>query len=328
MAGGEKASSSWGQSIHPGNTRECMMLSMQRSSSFLLLSLHISIVTAFHTTVWRPGNPCIFESSSGRALCPPFRDRRQLPLCSTGNDESLIAATDAGPLDGINDVLNATLPKIVSPVLFQLYPELIQYKQQYGHANIPLGSEAGRKCNTLRRLRIQEKLESSDIELLDSLQFAWHSFEDVYIQQKEHFDDFIDRLKEYVATHGGDISPPKKYPADPELGAWVTAVRRLFITGEVIASHVKVLDELGFQWNSPRKCGSKFMQQYRSIQDRVNSGEEISVILSDPPIAAWIKSQQLANLSETRKHYMMLMFGWPYNLSVSFLHYSIRPACL
>lgn len=288
-----------------------MILSPQRSTSILVLALNIFLVATFRPTCWSFGNrltvgPCL-ESSY-------FQSSRFFTLSSIVNDESFATATDAGLLDqNTNDVLDTSLPAIVSPVLSQLYPELLQYKKEYGHANIPLGSEAGRKCNTLRRLRIQEKLSSSDIDLLDSLQFTWHSFEDVYIQQKEHFDDFIRRLREYSAANEGDLSPPKKYPADPELGAWVTAVRRLYGTGEVDASHVQILDEMGFQWNSPRKCGSKFMQQYRSIQERLKSGEKTSVLLSDPSIESWVKAQQQANLSETRKHYMTQIFGNDWN---------------
>ena len=209
---------------------------------------------------------------------------------------------------------------IVSAVLRLVYPDLMQYIEQYGHPNIPLGCEAGRQCATLRRLRVQDKLVESDVALLDSLRFIWHSLEDVYTQQKEYFDDFIQRLQKYQIENDGDISPPKKYNNDPELGAWVTAVRRLYTVNEVDAEHVTVLNGLGFQWNSPRKCGSKFMQQYREIQERMeslsSSGDNSNVIdqqrhaiLNEPELKAWIQAQQTANLSETRKHYMAQLVG-------------------
>jgi Helicase associated domain len=219
------------------------------------------------------------------------------------NDEEVIISAAASILESNKDTT------IISPVLRQVYPELIQYKLQYGHPNIPLGCEAGRQCSTLRRLRIQEKLVDSDIELLDTLQFAWHSLEDVYTKQKEFFHDFIQRLQNYASTNDGDLSPPKKYKADPELGAWVTAVRRLYTVNEVDPSHVCILNDIGFQWISSRKCGSKFMQQYRTIQERILSGEERETILKEPDISVWIEAQQLANLSETRKHYMTQIVG-------------------
>jgi hypothetical protein len=198
---------------------------------------------------------------------------------------------------------------IVSPVLRQLFPELLRYIEQYGHPNIPLGCEAGRQCSTLRRLRSQEKLVASDIELLDKFNFTWHSLEDVYIHQKEYFSEFIQRLQNYAFNNDGNLSPPKKYKFDPELGAWVTAVRRLYMVNEVDPSHVQVLNEIGFQWESPRKCGSKFMQQYRSIQERIESGESRDDIFKESDVIAWVKAQQVANLSETRKHYMTQIVG-------------------
>ena len=209
---------------------------------------------------------------------------------------------------------------IVSPALRLVYPDLLQYIEQYGHPNIPLGSEAGRQCATLRRLRVQDKLGESDVTLLDSMNFIWHSLEDVYTKQKEYFDDFMTRLQKYRSENDGDISPPKKYKNDPELGAWVTALRRLHTVNEVDAEHVNALNELGFQWNSPRKCGSKFMQQYRIIQEQmeaislsVKSIEEFQqqrqAILNESDMKAWIQAQQTANLSETRKHYMAQLVG-------------------
>jgi hypothetical protein len=214
---------------------------------------------------------------------------------------------------------------IMSPVLRLVYPDMLLYIEQYGHPNIPLDCEAGRQCATLRRLRDQDKLVESDLALLDSMKFMWHSLEDVYTKQKEYFGDFIQRLQKYQIENDGDISPPKKYKNDPELGAWVTAVRRLYTVNEVDDAHVSILNELDFQWNSPRKCGSKFMQQYRTIQERMELISSLSSsssdngvdeqqrkrqkILNEPDIKAWIQAQQMANLSETRKHYMSQLVG-------------------
>lgn len=195
---------------------------------------------------------------------------------------------------------------IVSPVLHNVYPELQSYLKQYGHPNIPLGNSAGRNCATLRRLRIQGKLDESDIALLDDMGFTWHSLEDVYEKQKDQFDDLLKRLQEY----GGDLSPPKKYQPDPELGAWVTALRRLYRVGEVDESHVEKLDALGFAWVSPRQCGSKFMIQYRATLERLET-ESKETVLGDPEVQKWIQAQQKQYhaLSETRKQYMRELVG-------------------
>jgi hypothetical protein len=193
------------------------------------------------------------------------------------------------------------------PVLSQVYPALLDYKQKYGHPNIPLGSKEGKQCQTLRRLHIQQKLSDQQVELLTDLGFYWHSLEDVY--QTSDFDVLFQRLLDYQQRES-DVSPPKKYPADPELGAWVTGIRRVG-QDKVLAEHAQRLDAIGFQWTSPRTCGSSFMQQYRELQGRLADGQDD--IWNDSKVQAWIKAQQEAtargSLSETRKHYMSTLLG-------------------
>jgi hypothetical protein len=200
-----------------------------------------------------------------------------------------------------------------SPVLRQVYPALVAFKQRFGHVNIPLGSSDGRKCETLRRLQIQGKLSQRDFEALDELRFRWHSLEDVY--HTVNFADLYRRLLEYGIENGGDLSVPKKYAPDPELGAWVTGVRRVGRAG-VEPNHAEALDEVGFPWESPRMCGSSFMKRYREIKEMKDKEDPLgTAFLSDEKVQAWIRAQQEAakrgSLSETRKQYMeKLVPGW------------------
>jgi hypothetical protein len=96
---------------------------------------------------------------------------------------------------------------------------------EYGHPNIPLGTTAGKQCKTLRRLAFQNKLAAEEVRLLDGMGFRWNSFEDVY--EEADFDDCLSRLVEYERVHGTGYQIPKKCREDPELGAWVTMIRRI-----------------------------------------------------------------------------------------------------
>lgn len=131
--------------------------------------------------------------------------------------------------------------------------------------------------------------------------FTWHSLEDVY--EKHDFEPLFQRLLEY----GGDHSPPKKYLPDPELGAWVTALRRLYKINQVDPSHVKQLDAIGFSWISPRQCGSKFMMFYRNLL----ATEMIPLEHPDDATLQWIRAQQASHetLSQTRQQYMRELLG-------------------
>jgi len=199
---------------------------------------------------------------------------------------------------------------ITSPVLQQVYPEILKYMEQYGHPNIPLGSKEGRSCQVLRRLHIQNKLTPEEVEWLDSLGFAWHSMEDVY--KYADFDELFQRLIDYEARHPeSNFQIPKKCKEDPELGAWVTGIRRLGPDG-VNPEHERRLNSIGFVWKSTRKCGSKFMEQYRLLTERVEQEGREKVMMEEKTIK-WIQAQQEAlkrgSLSQTRVHYMGLLFG-------------------
>jgi hypothetical protein len=95
----------------------------------------------------------------------------------------------------------------------------------------------------------------------------------------------------------------------------VTGLRRVGAE-DVNADHVKLLTNIGFQWESPRQCGSAFMQQYRDILERlkvaadsdVDSASAADEVLADPVVQQWIQAQREATkrgaLSATRQHYM------------------------
>jgi hypothetical protein len=187
----------------------------------------------------------------------------------------------------------------------------LDYKQTYGHPNIPLGSKEGRQCQTLRRLHIQTKLTPEEVAWLDALGFTFHSLEDVY--KDVDFDVLFDRMMAYEASHPDScFQIPKKCPEDPELGAWVTGIRRLGQDGDINPEHQRRLDAVGFAWKSTRVCGSKFMNRYRELIQQVDD-VGLETVLADPTTIPWAKAQQevlkRGGLSQTRVHYMEILFG-------------------
>jgi len=197
-----------------------------------------------------------------------------------------------------------------SPVLKQNFAELLEWKERYGHPNIPLKNDGGNACQVLRRLHVQNKLSDVEVEWLEGIGFRFHSIEDVY--RFADFDEMLARLMAYEEAHpNNNFQVPKKCPEDPELGAWVTGIRRLG-KESVNPDHERRLDEVGFAWQSTRKCGSKFMIQYRDFTQRVET-EGPESLLADPKTVDWVLAQQQAlkrgGLSQTRVQYMGQLFG-------------------
>jgi hypothetical protein len=217
-----------------------------------------------------------------------------------GSEASLGSAVDMGSVPSF----------IQSPVLKELYPDLLRWKETYGHPNIPLKNPGGKLCLTVRRMHIQSKLQPAEIQWLSDIGFIFHSLEEVY--KFADFDDMLARLMQYERTHPeSNFQVPKKCPEDPELGAWVTGLRRLGQDG-VNPEHERRLNEVGFKWISSRQCGSKFMLKYRDLVEQVEL-RGLDEVLSDPETVPWIKAQQEAlkrgGLSQTRVHYMGQLFG-------------------
>ena len=115
-----------------------------------------------------------------------------------------------------DDARPQQLPSVIqSPVLAKVYPAILAHNQKHGNPNIPLGSENGKRCKTLRRLAFQNKLTSDELQILTELGFRWNSFEDVYTECD--FDEMREKLMAYHDEFD-TFQIPKKYEPDPELG--------------------------------------------------------------------------------------------------------------
>lgn len=275
------------------------------------------LLLALLASSWVPLGSCWLSFSpstttlSTRDANPTRRGQIRLYDFSNDGDTTTGSSEDVEEEVGVGSALAAAAHDIiVSPVLQQVYPKMLAHVEEFGNPNIPLGSSEGRQCETLRRLRIQNKLTDDEVQLVSDLGFIWHDLEDVY--KVVDFDDLFHRLLQYRNDHDGDVSPPKKYAPDPELGAWVTGIRRLG-PGGVDAAHRDQLDSLGFQWVSQRKCGSSFMKQYRLIAKQIESGNNEEDVWADQANQNWLRAQQLAlarnDLSETRQHYLEQLLG-------------------
>lgn len=207
-----------------------------------------------------------------------------------------------------DDDENNDIPSVIDhPVLRQVYPSLLKHTKEYGNPNIPLGTSEGKFCKTLRRLFMQNKLSSGEVQLLEEMKFRLSDLEEIY--EEADFDEIVIRLQLYKEEYG-HMQVPKKYHVDPELGAWVAMARR--ISSSIEPTKRKILDDIGFEWKSNRKCGSNFMKNLRDIDHKIGSmstdhiDEKIALLNKDEK--KWLNAQKLAcekgNLSEARVQYV------------------------
>jgi hypothetical protein len=260
-------------------------------------------------TLFVPSSHGLLTAKLQKGVSPPSLEKQPPFFFEKQRSTVIFYETETGNSDfeSMTDDLSA---QFTSPVMQQLAPQLLAWKEEYGHPNIPLKNPGGSQCQTLRRLHIQNKLTEKEVEWLSDIGFIFHSMEDVY--KYADFDEMFDRLLNYEESHpGSNFQIPKKCPEDPELGAWVTGIRRLGKDG-VNPAHERRLESIGFVWVSTRKCGSKFMSKYRELAEQIDE-KGLEEVMADPKTVSWIQAQQEAlkrnGLSQTRVHYMGNMFG-------------------
>lgn len=274
-----------------------MILQEQVLVVLMVLLLLLCITATTTTTAFVPSVSSSFSCRNGHCFS------------STSTSSSRTILLWNSNINGDNNDNDIDIPsQITTNALKQLYPKLIEHKQKYGNPNIPLGNTAGRQCNAIRRMHIQNKLTIEEVELLEKMGFLFHNLEDVY--EYADFDDMYERLLKYKEEHG-DLAVPKKYVHDPELGAWVTGIRRLG-KERIDMNHMKQLDSIDFLWISTRKCGSQFMKEYRTIQIRIQN-QGLDKVIKEEGIQKFLRAQKEAlkrqTLSNTRQEYMTSLFG-------------------
>ena len=147
------------------------------------------------------------------------------------------------------------------------FKELCLYKQQYGHAQVPLNPEKPQflaLARWVKRQRYQYKLfqegqpSSMTMERLQDLEsvgFVWDS-------QGANWSERLQELKDYRAEYG-DCNVPTNYRPNRPLATWVKCQRRqkkLFDRGEssnITRERIQELDNLGFEWTLRSEYGKR-----------------------------------------------------------------------
>jgi hypothetical protein len=129
--------------------------------------------------------------------------------------------------------------------------ELVKFKEEHGHTNVPQRKNAlGQWVNTQRKnLVYREKGKRSHItqermDMLNKIGFDW-------VQDKEtQWDEKLNELIEYKRVHGHSNVPRSQ----GSLGMWVRRQRRsykLISRGEnspLTEERIYALDAMGFEW--------------------------------------------------------------------------------
>jgi len=187
------------------------------------------------------------------------------------------------------------------------YTELLEYKAEWGHCNVVLGSTLGRWVYLQRDLAEEGKLSEERAAKLGAAGFEWqHPFDTA----GGDWEEMRGRLAAFREEFGhGDVK--KKYDADPALGYWVNEQRIAKREGRLSEGEVAALESVGMEWEARKKCGSKFMVGFRELLAYREEFGTVDLPAADPQWAglrAWAQAQRGARkkgiLSEKRVAYL------------------------
>ena len=183
----------------------------------------------------------------------------------------------------------------------KMYEQLVAYKKQYKSTCVPelnpADPQLGRWVMQQRKYYNNNKshLTADRISRLDSIGFVWNPLD---AQWAKMYDRLVKYKKKYKTT-----CVPYSYPADPQLGRWVSHQREYYHTNQprLTTDRISRLDSISFVWNP-------FDAQWNEKYDRlVNYKKEYKTTCvpilypTDPQLGRWVFQQRTSyNTNKSR----------------------------
>ena len=141
------------------------------------------------------------------------------------------------------------------------FQELLEYKKEYGHCNVPSTHDDKSLASWVHRQRTQYKkseLSEERIARLNVIGFSWYvstiSTDDMWFNRFEH-------LKQYKSKNG-DCNVPATYEENQPLANWVRRQRAQYKLSKLLKDRINMLNAIGFEWTTPPR-------QYTAWNDKL-----------------------------------------------------------
>ena len=193
-------------------------------------------------------------------------------------------------LDTLKEAITAVCIEQLGLIWDKKYGELIKYKEQNGHCNVP------RNCvvNNLKlgiwvfKQRVDyrnRKLSNHRIKRLEDIGFVWDSIE-------SYWEKMFDALKEYKKKHGDCNVSQRWVENDLKLGYWVNSQRTRYRDKILSNDRIKRLEDEGFVWNPVE---SDWEEMFDALKEYKNMHGDCKIP------KRWAKNRQLGIWVSTQR---------------------------
>ena len=136
----------------------------------------------------------------------------------------------------------------------EMFRQLVDFKNEHGHANVPQGSEKYKELATWVHCQRAAKRYNRPIiakrgKRLDEIGFAWR------LVEQNVWERMLELLIDFKSIHG-HCNVPQKGGGDKRLGKWVNTQRTHFKRGDLKHDRIRQLEEVGFVWNTKALPGA------------------------------------------------------------------------
>ena len=175
------------------------------------------------------------------------------------------------------------------------YQELIKFKKEHGHCNVPFGYKEIPKLGTfVGAMRNQKKagtLSDERIRLMENIGFQWEvresTWEERYVQLLYFNDEY------------GHCNVPYNYADNPQLANWVSQQRYRRNRGQLLEEREKMLNDIDFNWIIDDlhkvKLSEQWDQRYGQLLDFRQQHGHCNIPSNypeNPQLGRWVSRQR------------------------------------
>jgi len=186
------------------------------------------------------------------------------------------------------------------------YGELIEFKKQFGHCNVPSTPKRRQLYNWVSRQRILcqgENLTEDHIKRLNDIGFEWNL-------RKSNWNRMFEALETYKDRYG-DCNVPSSWPENKQLASWVGKQRSNQRQSKLSEKKLKRLDKIGFEWGQKEANSRNPSSKPQPCEDMFAVLKEYKEEYGDCNVPTlWAKNKKLGRwVSQQRKLYRNKMLS-------------------
>lgn len=174
----------------------------------------------------------------------------------------------------------------------QRFSELVQFKEEYGHCNIPCSYPANKQLGSWvpdqRKIYKKGKLSSKKYKKLNDLGFVWDRNHSSW---EKMFEELVNFKKK-----NGHCNVSTYYKASKRLVMWVSEQRHLYKTGgnKLFLDRIDKLNAIGFIWNANaiERLWEKRFSELISFKKKNGHFKVPKNYIENPVLSRWVQTQR------------------------------------